>query len=79
MFWHRHKWKVTGAHQLANITRHLRLGEVHAPITEVLFVCDCGRVKTETLDGHWTMEQLQSAPTKAEADREYFRKLGVKI
>jgi hypothetical protein len=79
MFWHRHKWKVTGAQHLDRVTRHVVLGEIKSPITEVLELCDCGALRTLTVDGHWSIEQLQPDPAKLEADREYFRKLGVKI
>jgi hypothetical protein len=75
MFWHKHKWKVTGAHQL-----YRGVPEGRCPCTEVLMVCECGVVETRCLDGHWTLQQLQpsTAPT-AQADREFFRKLGVKL
>jgi hypothetical protein len=77
MFWHRHKWKVTGAQLLYRFYGEER--DIRCPITEVLLVCDCAGVKTETLEGHWTLEQLQPASGKAEADKEYFRKMGVKL
>lgn len=28
------------------------------PITEVLQKCSCGKVRTVTLDGHWTLAQI---------------------
>jgi hypothetical protein len=31
--------------------------------TEALFVCKCGAVKTESLDGRWTLEQLKASVT----------------
>lgn len=78
MFFHRHKWKVTGAQQLfrTNSAQPERHG---TPVTEVLIVCECGAFQTRCIDGHWTLEQLQPDKAKAEADREYFRKLGVKL
>jgi hypothetical protein len=79
MFWHRHKWKVAGAQLLQRITRHATLGEMKSPITEVLEICECGALRTLTLDGSWTLEQLQATPGQVEADKEFFRKLGVKI
>ena len=79
MLWHRHKWKVTGAVLMERTVRHSILGEMSSPITEVLQVCDCGMVRTITLDGHWTLEQLLPRPAQAEADKDFFRKLGVKI
>jgi len=79
-FWHQHGWKVTGAQQMESVHSMIVAAHtVRSPITEVLMVCDCGQLKTITLDGHWTVQQLQPAPTKADADREFFRKLGVKL
>jgi hypothetical protein len=76
MFWHRHKSKVTGVYPLERVTH---CSGARCPVTEVLLVCDCGAFETRVIDGHWTLEQLQPAPAKVEADREFFRKLGVKI
>ena len=42
-------------------------------------VCACGEAKTITLDGHWTLEQLQPQQSKNKADIEFFKKLGVKL
>lgn len=53
------------------------MGNVQSPITELLLVCPCGRIKTETLDGHWTLEQLQANPAQAEADELFLRKIGI--
>jgi aspartokinase-like uncharacterized kinase len=69
---HKHRWKVTGAAQLMWI-------QTKCPCTEVLLVCDCGEVKTENLTGHWELEQLLPQSAKGEADREFFRKLGVRL
>jgi hypothetical protein len=77
MFWHKHRWVATGAYPMLMHTI-LAGQQITHPITEVLLVCDCGHLKTVTLDGTWALEQLQPAPSKAEADDEFFRKLGVK-
>lgn len=29
--------------------------------TIVLYLCKCGKSKTRTVDGHWTVEQLTNA------------------
>jgi hypothetical protein len=79
MSWfHQHRWTVTGSHMMMRGPFGIDPSRA-TPITEVLLVCSCGKVKTLTLDGHWTLEQLQPAPGTAEADREFFRKLGVKL
>lgn len=54
------------------------ISEHQSPITEVLLICRCGRVKTQCLDGHWTLEQLQPKQS-SEADKEFLRTLGVKL
>jgi hypothetical protein len=58
-----HDWEVRGAMQMYRVTPVygivLQAPSEGTPITEVLYRCrDCGDVKTETLDGHWTYEQL---------------------
>lgn len=82
MFWskpkHVHAWKVTGVHQLQRVTYLLQQREIVCPVTEVLGVCDCGEVNTCTLDGHWTLEQLQPHPAQPATDAEFFRQMGVK-
>lgn len=60
---HYHDWEVRGAMKLynCNTTYGVRLMPVEdgEPITEVLYRCStCQEVTTETLDGHWTVEQL---------------------
>lgn len=76
-----HHWKVTGAELMRYVaTSPMGVTTIDkGPCTEVLMVCDCGKVKTICVDGHWTLEQLQPALTRAEADKEWFRKLGVKV
>lgn len=77
-WFHRHRYTITGAHQMERVHRKKDLGEVHTPITEVLMVCSCGAVKTLELDGSWTLSQLQPAQ-QTEGDREFFRKIGLKL
>ena len=84
---HWHEWQVRGAHQM------YRVDTVHginvtpidegSPITEVLYRCaDCEEVATETLEGHWTFEQLSGSPkepvsTQALLDRHKDELLGI--
>jgi hypothetical protein len=67
---HYHDWQVRGAHQLFRVhTYHgvpLQPIEEGAPITEVLYRCSCGDLTTETLDGHWTYEQLSGVAGSGE-------------
>jgi hypothetical protein len=76
MFWHRHKWKITG---VCLMKRSTCIVGLFTPMTEVLRVCDCGEASTFVLDGHWELEQLQPHPAGAAADAEFFKKLGVKL
>lgn len=76
-FWHKHRWKVNGAQPMFGTNHYYP--EIRKPITEVLLVCSCEQVKTICLDGHWTLEELKPKPTEKEADREFFKKLGVKL
>ncbi len=79
-WWHKHRYKVTGAMQLQRETQTILLTQkIICPVTEVLMVCECGFIKTACLDGHWTLEQLQPQPGGVTADSEFFRKLGVKL
>lgn len=53
------------------------MGKHACSITEILLVCDCGEVKTKTLDGEWTLEQLRVGTSKT--DKDFLGKLGVKF
>jgi hypothetical protein len=60
---HEHDWEVRGAQQLYRVNTAygvpIQRTEEGVPITKVLYRCrECGEVDTETLDGHWTYEQL---------------------
>jgi hypothetical protein len=80
MAWfHRHRWVVRGVQNLQRITRHATLGEMSSPITEILERCDCGAIRTLTVDGTWSLEQMNPPPGQVEADKDFFRRLGVKI
>jgi hypothetical protein len=57
---HRHKWKTISAQQG---TFEWGGGDG----TAILYRCKCGRTKQETINGHWTLEQL-TGKTKFEDD-----------
>jgi len=75
---HEHDWVVRGAHQLFRVRTYHGIPitpiEEGAPITEVLYRCDCGAVETGTEEGHWTFEQLSGVAGSGEtieADEEF--------
>jgi hypothetical protein len=73
-WFHQHRWRITGVHHLQ---RHfMNWPGMVMPITEVLRVCECGEVSTTTLEGTWTLEQLQMKV--AAKDAEFLHNLGVK-
>lgn len=63
---HFHKWQAEAVIPMVQTARGYFLGGVYMPypepkisqVTEVLYSCKCGLHKTESLIGHWTMENL---------------------
>lgn len=45
----RHKYEVEAAQQLGAVN----------PRTVILWRCKCGKVKTEVINGHWTIHQIR--------------------
>jgi len=76
---HRHRWKVNGAHMMNRVIHHPDIGQLECPVTEILLVCGCGQVRTQALDGHWTLDQLRPSNARTDADQEFFRRMGVKL
>jgi hypothetical protein len=63
---HRHRWQIVATEQLEYqhlFRRGPRAGQSVGepePITEVLQRCsECGQVSTTTLDGHWTLADME--------------------
>lgn len=64
---HFHRYKVSAVEQLKKVKQGYFLGglffpydkPMESPHTEVLYVCECGKHKTEGITGHWTLEQLK--------------------
>ncbi len=63
---HFHRFKPTAANpMIETIVARIVYG-VRFPIenpskrevTDILYSCDCGKVKTTTIRGHWTLEQI---------------------
>lgn len=48
---HRHEWKIIGA----STGVYLFLG---GDATQVRYKCSCGALKQETVNGHWTPQEL---------------------
>jgi hypothetical protein len=74
---HEHDYQIVGASQMFNVRTirgiQIQRTEEGEPITEVLYRCNvlglrngrgCGEVYTDTLTGHWTLEQLTGKPKK---------------
>lgn len=57
---HWHRWTTIAVQRMFQRLYELS-GEkfgTDEPITEVLQRCDCGKLRTVTLAGHWTLEQV---------------------
>lgn len=65
-FWHTHKWTPISAQELVIVhytARVIKL-DTEEPITEILLKCSiCGDVKTKTISGHWTIEEIKNGGT----------------
>ena len=73
-WFHRHHWTVTG---VTAIRRYkVNIPDSAWPGTEVLQVCDCGECRTVTLDGSWTLDQLQPTTT---LDKDTLKRMGIKL
>jgi hypothetical protein len=72
-WFHHHQWTITGITPVRGY--HLSSPERTWPATSVLQVCDCGEVRTSTLTGAWTLEQLQPIAS----DKEIAKKMGIKL
>jgi len=63
MMFHRHKWEVTAVQLMYEAWFTPRDGTQvgpDSPATEVLRSCSqCGKLRTTTLSGHWTLEQVK--------------------
>lgn len=77
MTWfHCHRWTVTGVTMIRRYNS--RFPERTWPATEVLMVCDtCGDCQTKTLDGEWTLAQLQPAITTS--DKDTLKRMGIRL
>jgi len=58
-----HKWEPKGVYYVTIVSARwgVPLSDKGITGTEALFVCKCGDVKTESLDGQWTLEQLKAS------------------
>lgn len=63
MHWFRHEWESIAVDHLEQFrTLHgVRIGDPSddLPITKVLQRCACSDLRTITLDGSWTLEQVE--------------------
>jgi hypothetical protein len=52
---HRHKWAVVSSGQYVSRAPWQEKG---TDVTVVLYKCECGKHKTEQIDGLWTTKEL---------------------
>lgn len=59
---HRHQWAVVGVTHPESPARpiHPRMAAPSLDITYVALKCHCGELRSVTMDGHWTMDQIMS-------------------
>jgi hypothetical protein len=61
-----HEWKTVGSHCGVGLSS-IAEGSTERLITIVLYRCACGKHKTKTLNGHWTMDKLASPESGEES------------
>ena len=62
IFWFQHKWRaVSVKHGFGSIMNNLnfRKEAENVPMTEILYHCDCGAVKTKTIKFHWSLKEVR--------------------
>lgn len=62
IFWFQHDWRAVGVKKaFGSIINRLNFEKEaeNVPMTEVLYRCGCGAVKTETIKGHWRLNQIK--------------------
>jgi hypothetical protein len=73
-WFHHHRWTVTGVTPIRRFVVEFPDRVWHA--TEVLQVCACGDCRTKTLDGEWTLDQLEPYNS---SDKETAKRMGIKL
>jgi predicted SprT family Zn-dependent metalloprotease len=59
---HRHHWEPVSADVVNLPARGTSSIVFRRTATRVLYRCECGKTKTRTLEGVWTLKQIQQAP-----------------
>ena len=81
MTWfHYHRWKLNAVQHAQRVTIDRTTGQRHnmGDATRLLLVCDCGKAMTRTIDGTWTISELQPKPFTADVDQDFLRSLKIK-
>ena len=73
-WFHRHRWTVTGVTLIRRF--NMAYPKYTWQTTEVLQVCACGNCRTKTLDGVWSLDQLQPLTS---SDKETMKRMGIKL
>jgi len=59
IFWFQHNWKIKDyLHGKGSIVNRLNFEKEaeDVPMTEILYKCECGAIKTKTIKGHWDLK-----------------------
>lgn len=62
IFWFQHRWRAVAVKKAyGSIINRLNFKKEaeNVPMTEVLFYCYCGEVKTKTVKGHWSLKEIR--------------------
>ena len=78
---HFHKWRAVSVNNITCRARHtiggVPMGHLPTrewPATTILFRCECGDVKTQEIEGHWTLADV----TATTSDKDFLKSAGVK-
>ena len=56
---HVHRWTPIGV-------KHGMIEVLGSAGTQILLVCECGEYSTQTIHGHWELEEVQRVPKEQE-------------
>lgn len=81
MTWfHHHRWKLNAVQHCQSFVVDRESGKRHClgDVTRLLLICECGKAKTATIDGTWTINELQPKDTATDFDKTFMRSLNIK-
>ena len=62
MIWHWHKWEAVAVNQRKQPIIEagiLVVEDCVVPYTDILYRCECGKIKAKSIHGYWTLEQIR--------------------